>query len=272
MVPAPRFIASDIDGTFIDPAHRVTARTRDVVVRAIESGAHFALATGRPYRWIAPVLEQLPVRPLCVTSNGAVVYDSLDDRVVRAEELSPAVMAGIVERAEEVLGSIAVAAERAGTSAADPTEDMYVVDAPFAARTDYPGYGVADRADVVAEPAVKLIVRNLDMTSAQMYARLAPLVDATDAHVTYSMPDGLLEIAAPGVTKEHGVSYLAEHYGVAASEVIAFGDMPNDIEMLRWAGCGVAMGNAHDDVKEAADIITETNGQAGVARVLERWF
>lgn len=272
MVSAPRFIASDIDGTFIDPAHRVTARTRDVVVRAIESGAHFALATGRPYRWIAPVLEQLPVRPLCVTSNGAVVYDSLADRVVRAEELSPAVMAGIVERAEEVLGSIAVAAERAGTSAADPTEDMYVVDAPFAARTDYPGFGVADRAEVVAEPAVKLIVRNLDMTSAQMYARLAPLVDATDAHVTYSMPDGLLEIAAPGVTKERGVSYLAEHYGVAASEVIAFGDMPNDIEMLRWAGCGVAMGNAHDDVKEAADIVTETNGQAGVARVLERWF
>ena len=72
---APKFIASDIDGTFLNPDHRVVPRNRDVVTRAVEDGAKFALATGRPHRWIQPVLEQIPLRPLCVTSNGAVVYD-----------------------------------------------------------------------------------------------------------------------------------------------------------------------------------------------------
>src|SRR5690625_6376044 len=69
---APKFIASDIDGTFLNPDHRVVPRNRDVVTRAVEDGAKFALATGRPYRWIQPILEQIPLRPLCVTSNGAV--------------------------------------------------------------------------------------------------------------------------------------------------------------------------------------------------------
>ena len=86
------------------------------------------------------------------------------------------------------------------------------------------------------------------------------------------MDEGILEIAAPGITKATGLTWLADHYGVAQDETIAFGDMPNDIEMLRWAGRGVAMGNAADTVKEAADEVTTPNHQAGVATVLERWF
>ena len=74
------------------------------------------------------------------------------------------------------------------------------------------------------------------------------------------------------MTKRRGVEWLAQHTGVAQQETIAFGDMPNDIEMLRWAGCGVAMENAHPEVKAAADAVTVANHQAGVAKVLERWF
>src|SRR5699024_12082935 len=84
---APKFIASDIDGTFLNPEHRVVPRNRDVVTRAVQAGATFALATGRPHRWIYPVLEQIPLRPVCVTSNGAVVYDSDQDRILRAIEM-----------------------------------------------------------------------------------------------------------------------------------------------------------------------------------------
>ena len=68
------------------------------------------------------------------------------------------------------------------------------------------------------------------------------------------------------------MEWLADHAGVDQAEVIAFGDMPNDIEMLQWAGCGVAMENAHPEVKAAADAVTVANHQAGVAKVLERWF
>ena len=81
-----------------------------------------------------------------------------------------------------------------------------------------------------------------------------------------------MEISAPPVTKAAGLMAVAQFYGVPASDVVAFGDMPNDIEMLQWAGLGVAMGNADERVKVAADEITTCNDDFGVARVLERLF
>ena len=122
---APRLIASDIDGTLLDRNHRVPRRNRDAVARAVQQGAYFALSTGRPFRWIAPVLEQLPVRPVCVTSNGAVLYDSAGDRVMSAHELSPAALAEVVDVAQTVLGTVGFGAERAGGSLADAVEDLW---------------------------------------------------------------------------------------------------------------------------------------------------
>ena len=100
---APKFIASDIDGTFLNPEHRVVPRNRDVVTRAVQAGATFALATGRPHRWIYPVLEQIPLRPVCVTSNGAVVYDSDQDRILRAIEMDSGSMNEIVTTVQEIM-------------------------------------------------------------------------------------------------------------------------------------------------------------------------
>jgi len=82
----------------------------------------------------------------------------------------------------------------------------------------------------------------------------------------------MLEISARGVTKASALAWLAESLGVEAADVVAFGDMPNDIPLLRWAGLGVAMGNAHPEAVEAADEITAPNTDDGVARVLERWW
>ena len=85
-------------------------------------------------------------------------------------------------------------------------------------------------------------------------------------------PETLVELAAAGVTKATGLARVAESAGVARSDVIAFGDMPNDVDMLRWAGHGVAMGNGHPDVLAVADEVTASNTDDGVALVLERWF
>lgn len=272
---APRLIASDIDGTFLDPNHRVSPRLREVVMRAVNSGTYFALATGRPHRWISQVLEQLPIRPLCVTSNGAVTYDTEQDCVIRAVELAPETMADIVATAREVMadhGGIAVAAERAGRTAHDPLESLYVVDQTYADNTEWGGYGLMPSDSVFEEPAVKLMLRSINFSSSELYDLIAPHVDPEAAHVTYSMPEGLLEIAAPGVTKATGVAELASRFRLDAADTVVFGDMPNDIEMIQWAGLGVAMGNAEDAVKDVADFVTAPNSEAGVAQVLERWF
>lgn len=272
---APGFIVSDIDGTFLDANHRVSRRTREVIRRATDSGAQFALATGRPFRWVVGVIEQLNVRPVCVTSNGAVLYDTAADKVLEAHTLDPSVQNDIYYTAQEVLlrhGGAKLACELPGTSAYDLHEKQFIAEESYSETPGLDGFTMMPTDDVLAQPSVKLLLRNLTMTAPEMYQLVAPHVDPQQAHVTYSMNDGLLEFAAPGVTKALGVAQLSGQYGVAQSDVITFGDMPNDIEMLTWSGTGVAMGNAADAVKKAADLVTLPNTQGGVATVLERWF
>ena len=274
MRSAPRLIISDIDGTFITSAGRVTGRLRAAVTRAVASGTHFGLATGRPHRWLLPVLEQLPLSPVCVCANGAVVYDPAEDRVLHAFELAPSAMAEVVAVAERALSGVphGYGVERVGFSAFDPEEECFIITPEYNRDAWDSCFGVTDTADLISQPAAKLLVRCSSMTSAQMYERIAPSVDPELAHVTYSMDEGLIEISCPGVDKAAGARFLAERYGVSAEETIAFGDMPNDLELLRWAGTGVAMGNAKDVLREVADQTTLTNDEHGVARVLERWF
>ena len=271
---APRLIISDIDGTFITSAGRVTDRLRAVIVRAVESGAHFGLATGRPHRWLIPVLEQLPLAPVCVCANGAVVYDPATDRVLHAFELSPSAMAEVVEAAERVLADVphGYGVERVGSSALDPEEECFIITPEYNRDAWDSQFGVTDTQTLISQPAAKLLVRCSSMTSAQMFELIAPEVDPELAHVTYSMDEGLIEVSCPGVNKAAGARYLAERYGVTAADAVAFGDMPNDLELLRWAGRGVAMGNAVPMLHDAADHVTATNNEYGVARVLERWF
>lgn len=269
----PRLIVSDIDGTFLTSTNRVTPRLRDVVMRAVRGGAKFGLATGRPHRWLTPVLDQLPITPICVCANGAVLYDPAADEVIARHELSPDTMADIVAVVQEAMPrGIGWGVERVGSSALDPEEECFLITQDYNPDLWDIGYGKVTIPELVSVPAAKLLVRHPTMQSAEMFDIIAPLIDASDAHVTYSMDEGLIEIAAPGVTKATGVSTLAAHYGLTAADTVTFGDMPNDVEMLAWAGLGVAMANAAPIVQDAADYVTLGNDENGVAEVLERWF
>ena len=271
---APRLIISDIDGTFITSANRVTPRLRDTITRAVSTGAHFGLATGRPHRWLIPVLEQLPLAPVCVCANGAVVYDPATDTVLHAFELMPAEMAEVLTEVERALAGVhhGYGVERVGSSALDPEDECFLITPEYNPDAWDSRFGVVDKQTLISEPAAKLLVRCPEMTSAEMYALIAPRIDDTVAHVTYSMDEGLIELSRPGVNKAAGVQYLAERYGVSANEAIAFGDMPNDLELLRWVGTGVAMGNAKPVLRDAADHVTATNDEFGVSAVLETWY
>lgn len=273
--PAPRLVASDVDGTLINSAERVPARLREVISRLSAGGAVMALSTGRPARWIHMVLEQLSVRPVCVCANGAVLYDSAADRILQAHTLDTMVMAETLAMAREVTaahGGVGVAVERAGTSAWDDPEELFLVTPEYSHAWPSIEHATHDEATVLSEPATKMLLRSDTLGSSQMYDLIRPAIPEEQAHVTFSMSGGLIEIAAPGVTKALGVASLASMLGIDREDVITFGDMPNDIEMLQWAGRGVAMGNARSEVKAVADHVTATNDEAGVADVLEWWF
>jgi hydroxymethylpyrimidine pyrophosphatase-like HAD family hydrolase len=125
--------------------------------------------------------------------------------------------------------------------------------------------------DLLSAPAVKLLIRKAGASSADMAATLSGyLGDAGD--ITYSTNNGLVEVVPRGVDKATGVAQVARPLGITDEDVVAFGDMPNDVPLLLRAGLGVAMANAHPDALAAADEVTASNADDGVARVLERWW
>ena len=266
----PQLVASDVDGTLLDPYERVTQRTAAAIGRVLADDVPFVLVSGRPPRWIPPVADVAGLRGYAVCANGAVVYDIAAERVLSVHGLDPMQLWDVTHTLEKALPGVKVAAERAEVGP----------DLGAAAFAVEPGYSnpwgdaeniVHPRAEVLGHRATKLLVRHQDMTSTEMMVAATELLgDSVD--ITFSTNRGLLEISAPGVTKARGLAEVAERVGAEQARVVAFGDMPNDIEMLRWAGHGVAMANAHDDVKAAADEVTAPNSEDGVAMVLDRWF
>jgi Cof subfamily protein (haloacid dehalogenase superfamily) len=269
-VQAPLLVATDVDGTLLDPDDRVSPRAVAVISRLVADGVGFVLVTGRPPRWIPPVVAELGVACLAVCANGGVLYDAADDRVLWSRTLGPDALAHLAEAVAVALPGCGIAVERVGATAFDES-------AAFVAEPEYrhawpdADNAVATRAEVISRPAVKMLVRCPGLSSDAMVAALAPVIGER-ADLTFSHPRGLVEISPPGVTKATGLAEVARRAGVPAADVVAFGDMPNDLEMLRWAGHGVAMGNAHPALLETADEVTAGNGEDGLALVLERWF
>lgn len=267
----PELIASDVDGTLLDDADRITPRTRAAINAAVADGAHFILATGRPPRWVHPVVDALGFAPMAVCANGAVIYDAATDRVVAARTLSADVLTKLAEIAYREIPGAGLAVERVGESAHDTATPQFVSSPGYEHAWLNPDNTEVSVADLLSAPAIKLLVRKVGAASADMAAQLAAAVGGT-AEITYSTNNGLIEIVPAGITKATGVAELTEPLGISSAGVVAFGDMPNDLPMLRHAGHGVAMGNAHPEVLAAAAEVTAPNTDDGLARVLERWW
>ena len=270
-LPKPKMVATDVDGTLIDQYEQVTPRTRAAVTALVADGVPFVLATGRPPRWIDPVVDGLGYAPLCVCGNGAVIYDSASDRILHNSSLSVESLTALAELAERVLPGCGLAAERVGESAHDAATPQFVSSPEYEHAWLNPDDTQVARAEVFAAPAIKLLIRLPRATSAAMHDALAPHLEGR-ADVTYSTNNGLIELSAPGVTKASGLAIVAERLGVQHGAILAFGDMPNDVPMLRLAGHGVAMANGHPEARAAADEVTGSNSTDGVAQVLERWW
>ena len=273
----PRLVATDVDGTLLDDRDAVSPRTAAVISRVVAAGTGFVLVTGRPPRWIPPVLAKLPeglVR-LCVCANGAVLYDAAEDRLLGAHTLDPESIRTLAALCGELFPGCGLGVERVGNSVTGQvalgTVDEFLTGPGYVHAWGAHDGDTASHEELLARPVTKLLIRAPELTSEQMLDSLAPKVGGL-ADLTFSHPSGLLEASAPGITKATGLADVAEHLGVSAAETIAFGDMPNDREMLRWAGTGVAMGNAHPDLVGLADEVTASNSRDGIAEILERWF
>ncbi|ATA27246.1 Cof family hydrolase [Mycobacterium lepraemurium] len=264
----PRLIACDVDGTLFDDDERITPRTRAAVRAAVAGGARFVVATGRPPRWIRPVVDALGFAPIAVCANGAVIYDPANDRVLSARTLDVDTLA---ELATRVIPGAGLAVERIGERAHDTATPQFISSPGYEHAWLNPDNTEVSIEDLLSAPAIKLLIRRAGARSSDMAAELAKHV-GLEGDITYSTDNGLVEIVPLGISKATGIEEIARPLEIAREEVVAFGDMPNDLPMLRWAGHGVAMGNAHPEVQAAADEITAANNDDGVGRVLERWW
>ena len=267
----PALIACDVDGTLFDENETITPRTRDAIHAAVAAGVRFIVATGRPPRWIRPVVDELGFAPIAVCANGAVVYDSATDRVVSTRTLGVDTLAELAELAARVIPGAGLAVERIGERAHDTATPQFISSPGYEHALLNPDNTEVSIEDLLSAPAIKLLIRRTGARSADMAAELAKHV-GIEGDITFSTNHGLVEVVPLGTSKATGVDEIARPLEIASEEVVAFGDMPNDLPMLRWAGHGVAMGNAHPDVLAAADEVTAPNSDDGVGRVLERWW
>jgi Cof subfamily protein (haloacid dehalogenase superfamily) len=260
-----RLVATDLDGTVLRSDGSVSARTAAALRAAEDIGVIVMVATGRPPRWMRPIADALGHTGIAVCSNGAVVYDLHTDRVLEHTPISRDVVLAVAAAVRAAVPDVAFAIETR--------------DAGFGREASYPvardvdlesgGIRVGSLDELVSDDVVKLLVRHSTLDPDGLL-EAAREVAGELAELTHSSRSGLVEIAASGVTKAATLARIADRRGIPAEEVVAFGDMPNDLPMLAWAGRGYAMANAHPGVLAATEHTAPSNDEDGVAQVVEK--
>jgi Cof subfamily protein (haloacid dehalogenase superfamily) len=259
-----RLIATDLDGTIVRSDGTISTRTRDTLSAAEGAGLLVVFVTGRPPRWMQPIAEATGHTGVAICMNGAIVYDMGREVVLEEHPLQPAVAKELVDALRRALPDV--------TFAVDGTEGLGR-EPNYRSRFPLPSDAVvAEVEKLVASPVAKLLVRHEGMSPDDFLSAALGLAKDLEglAEITFSGRDGLLEISAAGISKAFTLERLAAGHGIGPDGVVAFGDAPNDLPMLAWAGHAVAVANAHADVRQVADEITATNDDDGVALVIER--
>lgn len=256
----PRLIASDFDGTITDPDGTVPVRFRIVLARFATAGVPLVLSTGRCIGALPPVFDQLPLTVPLVGGNGAIVVDPATRTVERCWPIPAETLHTQTSRLRRRLPGVVCAVERGGEFVHEP---------------GYPAVSSGLRptravswADLVSAPAEKLVVRWPGRVVIDPVGAVRTVVGPA-LTVTSSGVPGLVEMSAAGVSKATGLAWVARSMGVARAEVLAFGDMPNDLTMLRWVGRGVCVAWSDLQVKHEILARTPARSEGGVAAYLE---
>jgi hypothetical protein len=258
----PRLVATDLDGTLLRSDVTLDERTREAIARVEAAGIPVVLCTARPSRVLGPLARATGHRGIAVCSNGSVIWDLHTDTMVDTFPFAVEAAREVVARLRATLPDATWAVER---------HDVFAREPGYVPHWPVPEDTIVAELDALLEVApLQMMVRHPWLTGDELVARARELLSGLAELSHSSNADALLEIGAAGVSKASGLALLCERHGVTRDEVLAFGDMPNDLAMLEWAGRSVAVANAHPEVIAVADEVTASNDEAGVAQVLER--
>lgn len=261
-------VAIDMDGTLLDPGHKLTPRVKQAIAQARALGVHIVLTSGRPVPGLAPFLQELGINgddDYCIACNGGLVQRIGPRETVVEYPLSFDDFVYCEQVAREIgVHFQALDAQRMYT----PNQDIsiYTVADSHLSRMPLSYRRVADmdpgmsfiKLMMIDEPEV------LDAAIARLPAAL------TERFAVLKSAPFFLEVFDRRAGKGPSLQKLAEHLGIDRANVMAIGDQENDLTMLQYAGTSVAMGNAIDAVKATARFETATNADEGVAKAIER--
>jgi Cof subfamily protein (haloacid dehalogenase superfamily) len=264
--PTPyALIATDLDGTLLRADDTLSERSLAALARAGRAGARHLVVTGRPAPRVRPLLDDLGCTGLAVCGQGAQVYDAGADRLLWSVTLDRELAETALGKIEAEVGQVYAAVDQDGVDGLTLIEPGYLMPHPT-----LPALRVGRRDDLWCAPISKVLLRHHTLSDDELAATARAVVGSL-ATVTMSGP-GTVELQPCGVTKATGLALAADRLGLSREQAVAFGDMPNDIPMFDWASYGVAMADAHPELKAVADEITLSNEDDGVAVVLERLF
>lgn len=257
-----KLVATDLDGTLLRDDHTVSERTREALAAVTAAGAAHIIVTGRAVPWTRHILDDLGYDGLAVCGQGAQVYHAGEHKLLTSLTLDRQLAGLALSKIEAEVGPLALAASRDGLEGEVLVGPGYQVqEGPL------PALFVDDPAEMWAAPLNKVYIQHPalgdDALTKAARQAVGSLVDVVMAG------PGVVEILPLGLSKATGLSLAARRLGLKAADTLAFGDMPNDIPMFGWAQHGVAMANAHDDLKAVAHEITASNEHDGIAVVLE---
>ena len=262
-----RLVASDIDGTLVRADKTASDRTRRALQQIQEAGVVVVLVTARPAHTAEALAHAIGVSGLLLCSNGAVVYDLARQEILRHTPLPVETARRLIVALREAVPAVCFAFVRGRRFACEPAYRQIADPADHA--DGFLASATLDDALVLCEEApTKLVVRHPTIHVDDLLVRVRGLgLDGFEA--THSGAS-FVEVAAAGVTKAWALAALCADLGITADEVVAFGDAPNDLPMLQWAGRGIAVANAHPAVLAAVDEVVPSNEDDGVAVILEQ--
>lgn len=258
-----KLIASDLDGTIVAADGSISERTRQAFLAARSAGIHIVFVTGRPFRWLSPVIKAFGGIGTVICSNGALLYDLEADKVIWSQTLpaSTAAQAAAIILEHEPQAAFAAETTKGlhlGPGFADKHHDFGIQ-----ADLDLEG-GAIDQ-----EGIVKFLARSPGLGIDEFYAAVAPKLEPL-LSVTHSAFDvSLLEMAHVDIHKATTLGVYCQKLGISPEEVMAFGDMPNDVQMLQFAGQGYAMASGHPAALACAKNVAPPLAEDGVAQIIE---
>lgn len=256
----PRVVATDLDGTLLRSDGTISPRTAEVIDALEDAGTDVVFVTARPPEWLDELAGAVGAHGTAICANGAFVYDVPSRSILESDVIDPGLVAHLTAELRSTLPAASFAIQGPGGLLSESRFPLLWPSAPT--------WRVAEEVEEFLDvPVAKLMVQCAVTHPEELVARVGAVL-AGRATVSHSGAPGLAEVSAAGVTKAATLARWCRARGIDASAVWAFGDMPNDLDMLAWAGTSFAVAGAHADVLATADHVVGGNDDDGVAEVL----